>query len=107
MNNGIRIDYNGATTNGRGKIIKNEIYATSNKIKEPVLVTTVKGNDGNTTITNKKLKELGFKDKEEVSLSVVSVSDKGIKTSSTGNKFSFTIGDNFGSIKQHSVDVKN
>ena len=107
MNNGIRIDYNGATTNGKGKIIKNEIYATSNKIKEPILVTTVKGNDGNTTITNKKLKELGFKDKEEVSLSVVSVSDKGIKTSSTGNKFSFTIGDNFGSIKQHSVDVKN
>lgn len=107
--NGVNVSYSGASTNRLGSIAKHEIYIVDNHNdvnKKPVLVATIKGKDGSTTITNKKLKELGYKDNDEVSLNVVAVSSKGNKTSSTGNKFSFTIGEDFGTVKYNAVDVK-
>lgn len=109
--NGIKVDYKGATTNNNNRslarVVKNEIYAVNDKMSKPVLVSTVKGKDGSTTITNQQLKKLGFKDNEEIYLSVVSVNNRGDKTSSTGNRFSFTIGEQFGSVQQYAADVKN
>lgn len=104
---GVNVSYDGARTNRLSRISKHEVYSIGNNSKSPVLVDSVAGKDGSVTISNTKLKELGFKDNEEVSLNVVAVSDKGHKTSSTGNKFSLTIGDDFGTVKYNSVDVKS
>lgn len=105
LTDGIKVDFSGATTNGGSKVVSHEVYAT-HAGKNPVKLGTVKGANGTFTVKNDALLKAGFKNKEEVTLFVSAVSDKGDKTGSTSNQFWFRVGEGFSTAKFGNPDLK-